>query len=145
MRASRVRFPVEVVSTDLPISSCCSVNSSFHPFEVGKWVLDNTGTLTPGHRQWPTAMYLQSRVDRSHLGSGSVSKSYFLKISQLHVNKDVFYVTSLRHPKHISKKIPILWRLRDVSKINLASICDFSKIPRKNVFMRFPLNFWKVW
>ena len=43
MRATRVRFPVEVIPTDLPTSSRCKANSAFHPSEVGKWVPDNTG------------------------------------------------------------------------------------------------------
>ena len=55
------------------------------------------------------------------------------KTSQIHLKKDVFFVTSLRRLKHISKKMFILWRLWYVSKINLESICDYSKISHKNV------------
>ena len=44
MRATRFRFPMEVIVTDLPTSLCCQGNSGFHPSEVSKLVLDNTRT-----------------------------------------------------------------------------------------------------
>ena len=42
------------------------------------------------------------------------------------------------HLDHISKKLSFPWRLWDVSKISLASIFGFSKIPHKNDFVWFP-------
>ena len=53
------------------------------------------------------------------------------KTSQKHLKKDVFCVTSLTRLEHISIKMSIPWRLWDVSKISLASICDFSKSSHK--------------
>ena len=53
-------------------------------------------------------------------------------VFQIHLKKDVFQVTSLRHLNHISKKMFILSCLSCVSKINLESICDYSKISHKN-------------
>ena len=50
------------------------------------------------------------------------------KTSQIHLKKDVFFVTSLRRLKNISKKMSFPWRLWDVSKTSLASIFGFSKI-----------------
>ena len=50
------------------------------------------------------------------------------KTSQIHLKKDVFFVTSLRRLKNISKKMSFPWRLWDVSKTSLASIFGFPKI-----------------
>ena len=59
-----------------------------------------------------------------------------LKItSQIHLMKTVFQMTSLRRLKDISKEMFILWRLWYVPKIYLESICDYSKISRKNSFV----------
>ena len=57
------------------------------------------------------------------------------KTSQIHLKKDVFFVTSLRRLKYISKKMFILWLLWYVSKIYLESICDYLKISHKNGFV----------
>ena len=48
--------------------------------------------------------------------------------SQKHLKRDVFFVTSLRRLKYISKKMSFPWRLWDVSKTSLASIFGFPKI-----------------
>ena len=71
------------------------------------------------------------------------------KTSQIHLKKDVFFVTSLRRLKniskmmsfvwrHFSKKMSFPWRLWDVSKTSLASIFSFPKICHKNDFVWFP-------
>ena len=60
------------------------------------------------------------------------------KTSQIHLKKDVFFVTSLRRLKYISRKMSFLWRPWDVSKTSLASIFGFSKITHKNDFVWFP-------
>ena len=77
------------------------------------------------------------------------------KRSQIHLKKYVFFVTSLRGLKYISKKMSFFvtslrrlehiskrmffpWRLWDVSKTSLASIFGFSKIRHKNDFVWFP-------
>ena len=57
------------------------------------------------------------------------------KTSQIHLKKDVFFVTSLRRLKYTSKKMFILWLLWYVSKIYLESICDYLKISHKNGFV----------
>ena len=49
------------------------------------------------------------------------------KTSQIHLKKYVFFVTSLRRLKNISKKMSFPRHLRDVSKTSLASIFWFSK------------------
>ena len=75
------------------------------------------------------------------------------KTSQIHLKKDVSFVTSLRRLKniskkmsfvmslraleHISKMMSIPWRLWNVSKTSLASICNFSKYPAKMVLYDF--------
>ena len=77
--------------------------------------------------------------------------------SQKHLKRDVFFVTYLRRPKSISKKMSFVWcdvfktsqayirkgmsfpwRLWDVSKRSLASIFGFSKIRHKNDLVWFP-------
>ena len=76
------------------------------------------------------------------------------KTYQIHLKNDVFFVTSLRRLKNILKrcicvtslrrlqriwrKMSFPWRLWDISKTSLASICDFSKISHKNDFLLFP-------
>ena len=37
------------------------------------------------------------------------------KTSQIHLKKDVFFVTSLRRLRYVSKKMSFLWALKDVS------------------------------
>ena len=59
------------------------------------------------------------------------------KTSQKDLKIGVFCVTSLRRLEHISKKMSFPWRLWDVSKTSLASICDFSKVHHKNGFVWF--------
>ena len=59
------------------------------------------------------------------------------KTSQKHLKKNIFYMTSLMRLENISKKMSIPWRLWDISKTSLASICNFSKIPWKNDFVWF--------
>ena len=58
------------------------------------------------------------------------------KTSQIHLKKDVFFVTFLRR-LYISKRMSISWRVWDVSKASFPSICDFSKIRQKYGFMWF--------
>ena len=53
------------------------------------------------------------------------------QMPQIHLKKDIFHVTSLRRFKHISNKVPILWRLWYVSKMFLKGICDYSKTSDK--------------
>ena len=60
------------------------------------------------------------------------------KTSKKNLKNDVFCMTSSRHLEHIWKKISVPWRLGDVLKTSLASICDFSKIPHKTDFVWFP-------
>ena len=72
------------------------------------------------------------------------------KTSQKHLEKDVFCVTILRHLHHISKKMSSLWRLWDVSKKSLTSICNFSKIPHKMILSDFHsvsglISSWEFW
>ena len=43
MQMTWVRFLVQVISTDFPISWRCWANSVYLPSEVGKWVPDNNG------------------------------------------------------------------------------------------------------
>ena len=46
-------------------------------------------------------------------------------------------MTYLRRLKYIPKKMSFPWHLWDVSKISLAGICDFWKIPHKMVLCDF--------
>ena len=57
------------------------------------------------------------------------------KTSRAYLKKDVFRVTFLKRLEHISKNMSFTWRLWDISKTSLASICDFSKIQKYNTKM----------
>ena len=57
------------------------------------------------------------------------------KTPQIHLKKDVFYVMSLTHLKHISKKMSILWLLLGTSQIFIANTCGILKILHENGFM----------
>ena len=59
------------------------------------------------------------------------------KTSQIHLRKDVFFVTSLRRLKNISKKTSFLWHLWGVSK-NLSQVfAVFQKYPTKMISCDF--------
>ena len=49
MRATQNRFSVEVISSDLRISSHCWGNSALHPSKVSKWVPGSTGSNKLGN------------------------------------------------------------------------------------------------
>lgn len=75
MRATRVRFSVEVIPVDFPISLCCQVNSVFRSSEFVKWVADNTEanfgwSESWSHRLplvvWVMVKYLRFEVDGLH-------------------------------------------------------------------------------
>ena len=65
--------------------------------------------------------------------------------SQKHLKRDVFFVTSLRRLKYVSKKMSFcdvfktsqihLKNIFILSKISLESICDYSKIFHKSGFV----------
>ena len=57
------------------------------------------------------------------------------KTSQIHLKKDVFFVTSLRRLRYIWKR----WLFWYASNIHLPSICDYSKISHKNGFVLIKL------
>lgn len=52
IRATRVRFTVEVISSDLRISSRCWANSALHPSEAVKWISGKTRANKSGHPWW---------------------------------------------------------------------------------------------
>ena len=65
-----------------------------------------------------------------------ISKKMFFLWRLKYISKKMFFqVTSLRRLKLISRKMFILWRLWYVPKIYLESICDYSKISHKNGFV----------
>ena len=66
------------------------------------------------------------------------------KTSQKHLEKDFFFVTSLRRLGHISRKMSSSWCLWDVSKASLASIYGFPNKKKIDVGPSEALKKWNV-
>ena len=62
---------------------------------------------------------------------------YISETSQKHLKRDVFFVTSLRRLKYISKKMSFPWRLWDVSKTLSQVFLVFQKYVTKTISCDF--------
>ena len=67
------------------------------------------------------------------------------KTSQKYLKRDVFFVTSFRHLRFISKKIFFLWRLWDVSNTSQKRCFWCDSLSRIKHISKTMFSMWRLW